>query len=95
MEGDGEDDLRGVELVRAVNMMPGRGVYNDGSVGERSPTPKMYKKFNEDGIAQVVWKYTHKAHSSTCELINSYLSRTRLDEQEVSDIAACRGFQPD
>ena len=65
--------------MRAVNRMPVRGMYNDGSVGERSPTPKMYKKFNDHGVAQVAWKHTHKAHSSTYKLINPYLSRTRLD----------------
>lgn len=65
MEWDGENDLRGVELVRAVNRMPVRGMYNDGSVGERSPIPKMYKKFNDDGVTQVAWKHTHKAHYLT------------------------------
>lgn len=51
--------------MMAVNRMPVRGMYDDGSVGERSPTPKMYKKLNDDGVAQVVWKHTHKAHYLT------------------------------
>ncbi|KAF7935918.1 uncharacterized protein EAE98_002138 [Botrytis deweyae] len=56
-----EDDLRGVELVKAVDGTPGGGMYNVGSVGERYPTPKMYKKYKEDGVAEVVWKHTMDA----------------------------------
>ncbi|TGO48209.1 hypothetical protein BCON_0247g00030 [Botryotinia convoluta] len=53
-KGEGEDSLRGIELVKAVDGTPGGGMYNVGSVGERYPTPKMYKKYKEDGVAEVV-----------------------------------------
>ncbi|KAF5869997.1 putative short-chain dehydrogenase reductase protein [Botrytis fragariae] len=60
-KGDGEDSLWGIELVEAVDGTPGGGMYNVGSVGERYPTPKMYKKYKEDGVAEVVWKHTMDA----------------------------------
>ncbi|KAF7895305.1 hypothetical protein EAF00_007119 [Botryotinia globosa] len=59
--GDREDGSRGVDLVKAVDGTPGGGMYNVGSVGERYPTPKMYKKYKEDGAAEVVWKHTMDA----------------------------------
>lgn len=60
-EREREDGLRGVDLVKAVDGTSGGGMYNVGSVGERYPTPKMYKRYKEDGAAEVVWKHTMDA----------------------------------